>query len=388
MLPDPDVLIDEPGPDLFRIRVYSAAELARLELPQPATPIVGPWVRKAMITLVAGMTGHGKTTLIAQAVKACADGGEFLGEHVDGGYRVLVLDLEQHLASIQRVIEEAGLTDSTLVDYAPIPEGLAINKRSDQLDAVGRLLASKPYDVVVIDPFYKLHQADSNDEREARDLVALLRGWISTHGFAIVTATHCRKLPAGRNTIGLDDLYGSSLFTRDPEIILGLQRHGDLAKLHVFKSREPGLTAGQTVELLYSRDRGYWPKPTVDPEERTARLETIGATAIAWIDSQPGQSTNQVKKAVAALEKCGGDLVEEALGLQVKSGLLPAPVKGSRNARLWYPHNHAALTSPETLLGEVTEAARNGHNESTSPDLTDLYVVGRESASEVNEAAR
>src|SRR5205823_4178755 len=92
-----------------------------------------------------------------------ADGGSFLGEQVEGGNRVLVLDLEQHLASIQRVIEEAGLSESTLVDYAPIPEGLAIDKRSDQYDAVERLLASKPYEAVVIDPFYKLHEADSND---------------------------------------------------------------------------------------------------------------------------------------------------------------------------------------------------------------------------------
>ena len=384
--PEPPLDNDDDDDEPYRICVYSAAALAALELPQPATPVVGPWVRKAMITLLAGMTGHGKTTLIAQLVKVAADGGEFLGETVAGGNQVLVLDLEQHLASIQRVIEEAGLTESTLVDYAPVPEGLAIDRRTEQYAAVEQLFASKPYDVVVIDPFYKLHMADSNDEAEARVLVAHLRRWISTYGFAMVTATHCRKLAAGRNAIGLDDLYGSSLFTRDPEIILGLQRHGDLSKLHVFKSREPGLTAGQTVELLFSRSRGYWLKPTVDPEERAARLREIAAFAVAWIEASPGQSTNKVTDAVKTIAKCGTDLVEEALELAGKSGLLPEPLRGSRRSKLWYPHNHAALTSPQTLLGEVTGSAQNGQSETTSPDLTDLYVVEGEAAGEVVEA--
>jgi hypothetical protein len=371
----------------FEIRVYSARELVALEPASKAEPIAGPFVRRAMVTLVAGITGHGKTTLIAQLIARAVLGGDTLGHDAPGGARALVLDLEQHLESIQRVIRAAGLADSDIVDYAPIPEGLALDTRTDQLDELERVLAAKPYDIVAIDPFYKLHEADSNDERQARLLVALLRRWIKEHGFALLTATHCRKLPAGRNVITLDDLFGSSLFTRDPELVLGLQRHAGLTKLHVFKSREPGLDYGQTFDLIYGRDRGFYLKPDVDPEERAARLAEVRQTARQWIASNPGQSTNTVKKAVATLLKCGGDLVDEALCHEVKSGLLPEPLKGSRKAKLWYPLNHAALTSPETLLGEVTETARRGQNETTSPDLPDFPVGEREGqGSEVDEA--
>lgn len=52
--------------------------------------------------------------------------------------------------------------------------------------------------------------------------------------------------------------------------------------------------------------------------------------------------------------RLGSTKAEEALDAQVQSGLLPAPVKGGRNAKLWYPLNHAASTSPLTLLGEVS----------------------------------
>lgn len=370
----------------FAITVYSARDLAALELPKPAEPIAGPWLRRGMATLVGGITGHGKTTFIAHLLKRAADGGEYLGEQVAGGARALVLDLEQHLASIQRELREAGLEESDAIDYAPIPEGLALDKRSDQLAAVEALLAAKPYDALVIDPFYKLHEADSSDELQARLLVALLRRWISEYGFALLTATHCRKLPAGRTAISLDDLFGSSLFTRDPELVLGIQRHGNITKLHVFKSREPGLEAGDVLELLFSRERGFWPRPIVDPEEREAELERVGIAAREWIETSPGRSTNAVKTAVGSALKIGGDKVEMALERQVKSGLLPNPVRGSRNSKLWYPLNHAALTSPESLLGEVSEGAPRGQSEDDFTRPSDFYVVEEGRVGEVAEA--
>lgn len=360
----------------FSIDIYSARELAALELPAPATP-VSPYTRRGMITLLGGITGHGKTTWAAHEVRQAAE----------CGARVLVLDLEQHLASIQRVIREAGLTDADAVDYAPIPEGLALDTRSDQLTAIENLFAKKAYDLLLVDPFYKLHAADSNDERAARLLVGLLRRWIKEHGFGILTATHCRKLAAGRNVITLDDFFGSSLFTRDPELIIGIQRHNDLTKLHVFKSREPDFEQGQVFEFLFSRDRGFYPKPTVDPQQRTDEIARVGEAAAQWIAANPGESTNKVKAAVASALKIGGDKVEEGLKLQVKSGLLPAPIKGSRNANVWYPLNHAALTSPATLLSEVTNSGQNGQDEATYPDLSDLYVVVGQESGEVAEAA-
>ena len=117
----------------------------------------------------------------------------------------------------------------------------------------------------------------------ARKLVGLLRGWIARHRFAILTATHCRKLPAGRTVLTIDDFFGSSVFTRDPELVLGLQRFSDLTKLVVLKSREPSFEHGQTFEFLFDRETGFYPKPAVDPEERQARLGAIGETAVAWI---------------------------------------------------------------------------------------------------------
>jgi hypothetical protein len=370
---------DEP----FRISVYSAHELAALELPAAAEPLAGPFLRRGMATLVGGLTGHGKTTLISHLVRAAADGSAFLGETGIGGVRTLILDLEQHLTSIQREIREAGLEGSDIVDYAPIPEGLALDKRNDQLAALERVFDAKPYDLLVVDPFYKLHEADSSDEVAARLLVALLRRWINERGFALLTATHCRKLAAGRTVITLDDLFGSSLFTRDPELVLGIQRHGELTKLHVFKSREPGLDQGQTFELLFTRDRGYWLRPNKDPKEIEAESVEIITAVVDFVGEHPGASTNQVQKALP----WGREKVRAALDDGYTSGLISEPVPGSRNSLRWYLPNHVASTCLGGFAGQVSEDASRATLEATCPDLPDLPVGEKGSqAGQVAEA--
>ncbi len=64
-----DVDVDSEQP--FSIRVYSAAELTDLELPQAAEPVT-PHTRRAMITLLGGITGHGKSTWSAHEIRQAA----------------------------------------------------------------------------------------------------------------------------------------------------------------------------------------------------------------------------------------------------------------------------------------------------------------------------
>jgi hypothetical protein len=158
-----------PPPEApFSIAVYSARELYAQPLPQENPQLVGPFLRRGRITLLGATTGHGKTTFGDQMLAAGANGGEFLGYECEGGLRELVLDLEQHLEDIKEQLDAVGLADSELVDYAPLPDGLQIDRESEHLAELERVIAAKPYDIVRIDPFYKLHAADSSDEEQAR----------------------------------------------------------------------------------------------------------------------------------------------------------------------------------------------------------------------------
>jgi AAA domain len=260
----------------FRIEVYSAKNLVALPLPQAEPELVGPFLRRGRIVLLGATTGHGKTTFGAQMLAAGVLGGEFLGFPVAGGLRVLVLDLEQHLEDIQEQLAAVGLADSELIDYAPIPEGLEIDRDPEQLAELERVVAAKAYDVVRVDPFYKLHAADSSDELQARGLVRLTRRWVHMHGFGLLMDTHTRKRIEARSRFTLDDLFGSSLLARDPETILGLQPLSDgFSRLHVFKARgrRGGIRTGQTIDLLYSDEELFRRKP--EEEERALRAELI-----------------------------------------------------------------------------------------------------------------
>ncbi|MGH3006525.1 MAG: AAA family ATPase [Gaiellaceae bacterium] len=279
----------EPAPDEepaepFRIDVYTARALCGLQVSPEEPELVGPFLRRGRITLLGATTGHGKTTFGAQMLAAGVLGGDFLGWTAAGGLRVLVLDLEQHLEDIREQLDAVGLADCELVDYAPIPEGLQIDRDREQLAELERVVAAKPYDVVRVDPFYKLHAADSSEELQARALVRLTRRWVNRHGFALLMDTHTRKRIEGRAGFTLDDLFGSSLFARDPEVILGLQLVEDgFSRLHVFKARgrRGDIGTGQTIDLLYSDDELFCRRP--DEDERDMRAELIElAGDYAW----------------------------------------------------------------------------------------------------------
>jgi AAA domain/DnaB-like helicase N terminal domain len=270
--------------DGFQIEVYTAKDLTRLPLPQEDPELVGPFLRRGRITLLGATTGHGKTTFGVQMLAVAVLGGDFLGWDVQGGLRVLVLDLEQHLEDIQEQLAAVGLADSELIDYAPIPEGLEIDRDPAQLAELERVVSAKPYDIVRVDPFYKLHAADSSEEQQARELVRHTRGWVNRHGFGLLMDTHTRKRIEGKARFVLDDLFGSSLFARDPETILGLQFIEDgFSRLRIFKARgrRGGIRTGQTIDLLYNDEELFRRKPEEAERDFRAELIALGSDH-AW----------------------------------------------------------------------------------------------------------
>jgi hypothetical protein len=333
----------------FRIEVLSAKALSELPTPDEEPELVGPFLRRGRITLLGATTGHGKTTFGAQMLAAGVLGGDFLGWSVEGGLRALVLDLEQHLEDIREQLQAVGLAGSELIDYAPLPEGLQIDRDEEQLAELERVVAAKPYDIVRIDPFYKLHAADSSEELQARELVRLTRRWVNRHGFALLMDTHTRKRIEGRSGFTLDDLFGSSLFARDPEVILGLQLVEDgFSRLHIFKARgrRGDIRTGQTLELFYSDDELFRRKADEAERDLRAELTQLGSdhawrTLKEW-KAKPGLADAD-RAAPSYVELRGGigaaeAKVKAALGeLQVEEILEYAegPVGRAPTARCW-----------------------------------------------------
>jgi hypothetical protein len=97
----------------FRIEVYGARDLCALEPPRLGEQLVGPLLRRARITLLGGITGHGKTTFGTLLLAAAVLGRDFIRWKRAGNLRALVLDLEQHLEDArEQLVMAASKTPS------------------------------------------------------------------------------------------------------------------------------------------------------------------------------------------------------------------------------------------------------------------------------------
>jgi len=254
-----------------RLTVRTAREIMAWPEPDGEDLLLGPLVRRRTRTIIVGDTGHGKTSLAFQLGGAVLTGSEALGYTGAAVGPLLVVDLEQGLRSIKRALRDANLADRDDALYLAVPDGLALDsaKSDDRAELETALDKHKPA-VVIIDPYYKAHRGDANEERAVVDLMRYLDGLRTLYGFALILPAHPRKDQASKGVrkLTLHDVAGSGAIVRGAELVLALERlsHG-YARLRVLKDRDSDLTVGEACPLIFSRRDGF----RLDPkEERTA----------------------------------------------------------------------------------------------------------------------
>jgi RecA/RadA recombinase len=262
----------------FELDVYTAAELSALPDPPASDYLLGPYVIREARTIVVGDTGHGKTTLTLRMVAAILTGGEQLGENGAGVGPALVVDAEQGLRSIKRVLRESGLAEREDVTYVRAPDGLALDSDPLHRDALRQLIAKHRPVVCALDPYYKCHRAESNEERAVVDLMRTLDALRAEFGFGLILPAHPRKEALGREghrKLTLHDVAGSGALTRGAEAVVALERltHG-YARLRYLKHRDEDWPIGETVGLIYDREHGFRldPREQLEQEELDRRL--------------------------------------------------------------------------------------------------------------------
>lgn len=296
------------APTVVPFEVLTVKALYATPDPPASAELLGSLVVRGARTLIGAHTGHGKTTFELQAAKAVVTGKDFLGFPGDGGGRVLFVDAEQGLRTIKRRLVEAGLEDNTAIDYLRVPDGLALDTDTEERERLEKVLEAE-YAAVFVDPLYKLHRGDSNDERAAVDLMRHFDAWREELGFALVMATHCRKPSDKDPKFTMHDLFGSSAYTRGAEVVLGLQFVGPgYSRLHFFKDRDGDLPIGTSWGLLFDRATGFVHDPndgqakaTVKDKVRVA-LENTANLTVAELVKATGNAERSVKTALTALE--------------------------------------------------------------------------------------
>lgn len=343
-------LVDEGEEPERTIRPLSARTLC--EEPDSIVPeLVGPLIQAGARTILVGQTGEGKTTLALQLVKAALAGDRFLDWQGVGAGSALILDLEQGKRSVKRAFRDAGLDNRDDVDIALVPDGLRLDRELDHVNELDETIGLGGYTIVVIDPFYKAHQADDpNAERPIVDLMRILDALRAKYGFALILPAHPRKEPPGNNMLRkltIADVAGSSAITRGAEIILGIERvaHG-YARLRFLKDRDGDLPIGEAYNLLYHREHGYMRDPRDLEPERDYRAQILAVE-----DGQKWRTLKEWKTDVGA----GEDTLRPILNELVTDELLvyeEGPYGRQRGAKCWRINPQTRVTSdPQVTPG-------------------------------------
>jgi AAA domain/DnaB-like helicase N terminal domain len=267
------VLLEPPPAGGRRpLEALTARDLVALPDPPGEDELLGSLAARGQRLVIGGHTGEGKTTLALALVKAAVSGEGFLGWHGQGGCRALVIDAEQGLKTIKRRLREAGLDDCEAVEIAMVPDGLSLDSDPGDIAALEARLAAGAYDLVVADPLYKLHTGDSNEERQAVNLMRRLDTWRVEYGFALILPVHCRK-PIPGTKFSIHDLFGSSAYVRGAEVVIGVRRIArGVSELHFLKDRDGDLPVGDKWRLLFDRESGFRRDPKGDDRDVHAEL--------------------------------------------------------------------------------------------------------------------
>lgn len=98
------------------------------------------------------------------------------------------------------------------------PAGIDLSRPDDAAWLLERVMAHQP-DLLVCGPFYRLHTADSEEERSARRVVAALDAARVQADCALIVEHHA---PHSQNGIRQLRPFGSSLLMRWPEMGMGI----------------------------------------------------------------------------------------------------------------------------------------------------------------------
>lgn len=288
----------------------SAKDVCLLALPE-GQEILGPIATRGGRLVIGGQSGDGKTTFVMAMAAAVAHKSEFLDWHGIGG-TVLIFDLEQGLRTVQRRLREAKLDQSEFVRYFRIPDGLALDTHEDQAAWVESLIVKHQPKMVILDPLYKLHGGDSNDERSMVDLMRRLDGWRDEHGFCLVIPMHLRKMDPKVADPIMDDIFGSGGLTRGAEVVLGIKRFAPgRSTLYFWKDRDGDLHEHDKWRLTFSHEDGFERVIDDTAPETTLLVERAflgsggGIMNLKEIQHAVGRSSRLCHNALLELEKMG-----------------------------------------------------------------------------------
>lgn len=222
---------------------------------------VGALVRGGERLHVLGPIGHGKTTFMAEALAAAALGRDFLGLQGKGNLRVLYVELgDMTPHEVRTTFMAAGFDPRhRQLDLALLPDGLEIDRSEQDRRRLESVFAK--YDIVAIDPWYKLLGEEQADGMKgARLVTSFLDGLRDRYPkTAAMIGFHTREPQQGQQLRGLGAASGYKTFQRGANTAVIFERiAGDRSRILWAKTRNPRLPKMyEAWEVEWQRGHGF-----------------------------------------------------------------------------------------------------------------------------------
>ncbi len=195
------------------------------KLPELPNELIEGVIRRGSKLLVTGASKSGKSFLFIELALAVATGGKWCGTQCAKG-RVLYVNLEiqepQFMRRVYEVMEKPGMVGNS------IPRNFHIanlrGKFSDiksLVNAILELLDARTYDLILIDPTYKVQSGSENSADAITAFCKELDRLVEGHGCTVAYTHHHSKGSQG-NKNAEDRASGSGVFARDADTIIDM----------------------------------------------------------------------------------------------------------------------------------------------------------------------
>lgn len=283
---------------------FEPLDAAMQDLPPLADPLIEGILRSGHKLLMAGPSKAGKSFAMIELAIAIARGSEWLGFKCRQG-RVLYVNLELDRASCLHRFDDICKLMGIKTDLANIDiwnlrgKALPLKKLAPKLVRRGK---KSHYDLVIIDPLYKIMEGDENS---AGDMGAMWNwlDWIGAQLTAAIAVVHHHSKGAQGGKKSMDRASGSGVFARDPDALLDLteldltaearKQIEDAAKAKVYtwaleefapgwRDRIPEESWTDPVALQFEADTSLSAAQKIRLEERLTQEVTRVSNRTGW----------------------------------------------------------------------------------------------------------
>jgi RecA-family ATPase len=247
-------------------------------LPPLAPELIHGVLRRGHKLLVTGAANTGKSFCLIRLAIAVAEGGEWLGFKVEQG-RVLYVNLELDRAScLHRIYDVYEALGKPRVKHKNIDAWQLRGYARSMTDLTPRLIrraAKLKYDLVIIDPIYKVLDGDENT---AVDMAKFCNQFdkVALHLGAAVAYVHHHSKGAQGSKNAADRSSGSGVFKRDPDALI------DLVELEVNEARREQLSNRWQCDAMAAEFDKVSPDWRIDcPQD----ILIVAKQLAAWADA-------------------------------------------------------------------------------------------------------